>query len=144
MAKEAAMVFAVDPDKPDVPALAPIALWTGIAVMVGAIAALILAFSGYDWVNDVYAFAAAVLAFLIALILIAQGKILELLAVVSFRVKVRYGTETAAPSLGMLAATAAAGTPGGEKRPPIIPQRQPERVIQIPESQAREQGVRLR
>jgi hypothetical protein len=140
------MVFEIDPDKPDVPALAPIALWTGIVVMIGSIMALILAFSGYDWVNDIYALAAAVLAFLIALILIAQGKILELLAVVSFRVKVRVGMDSGSSllkSLPTMAATAAAAG-AGEKRPPIIPQRTPDRVIHIPESQAREQGVRLR
>lgn len=136
------MVFNVDPDKPDVPALAPIALWMGVTTMIGAIGSLILAFSGYDWVNDIYALAAAVLAFLIALILIAQGKILELLAVVSFRVKVRVGVESGTSLLGALPVI----TPGagGEKRPPIIPQKQSERVIHIPESQAREQGVRTR
>ncbi len=137
------MVFEIDPDKPDVPALAPIALWTGIVVMIGSIMALILAFSGYDWVNDIYALAAAVLAFLIALILIAQGKILELLAVVSFRVKVRVGMDGGSSLLKSLPTMAAAAA-AGEKRPPIIPQRTPERVIHIPESQAREQGVRLR
>lgn len=136
------MVFKVDPDKPDVPALAPIALWTGVTVMVGSLGSLILAFSGYDWVNDIYAFAAAVLAFLIALILIAQGTILELLAVVSFRVKMKVGVETGGGLLGALPTFTT--TAGSEKKPPIIPQRTPERVIHIPESQAREQGVRLR
>ncbi|MBM3512756.1 MAG: hypothetical protein FJX59_03470 [Alphaproteobacteria bacterium] len=137
------MVFQIDPDKPDVPALAPIALWMGVTTMIGAIGSLILAFSGYDWVKDVYAFAAAVLAFLIALILIAQGKILELLAVVSFRVKVKVGVEGSSSLLANLPTLASPAT-GGEKRPPIIPQKKPERVIHIPESQAREQGVRTR
>jgi hypothetical protein len=135
------MVLQIDPDKPDIPALATIALWTGVTVMVGAIAALILAFSGYEWINDVYAFAASVLAFLIALILIGQGKTLELLAVVSARVKSRMAMEHALPTMGLMTT---AVTPSGEKRPPIIPQKKPERVIHIPDSEAREQGVRLR
>lgn len=125
----------IDPNKPDVPALANIAKWTGVTVMIGSIAAMILAFSGYEWVNDVYAMAASVLAFLIALILIGQGKTLEMLAVVSARTKSRFAVEHAVP-LAMTGATA-------DKRPtPIVPQK--ERVIHIPESQAREQGLRLR
>ena len=110
------MVFEIDPDKPNIPALAPIALWTGIVVMIGSI---------------------------MALILIAQGKILELLAVVSFRVKVRVGMDSGSSLLKSLPAAAATAGPG-EKRPPIIPQGTPERVIHIPDSEAREQGVRLR
>lgn len=125
----------IDPNKPDVPALARIALWTGVTVMVASIAAMMLAFSGYDWVNDVYALAASVLAFLIALILIGQGKTIEMLAVISARTKSRFAVEHALP-LGMPAASA-------EKRPaPIVPQK--DRVIHIPDSQAREQGFRLR
>jgi hypothetical protein len=130
----------IDPNRPDVPALARIALWTGVTVMIASIAAMMLAFSGYEWVNDVYALAASVLAFLIALILIGQGKTLEMLAVVSARTKSRFAVEHAMPSLGQPGMTM---NPGAEKRPPpIVPQK--ERVIHIPESQAREQGVRLR
>ena len=126
----------IDPDKPDIPALARIALWMGVAVMIGSIAAMMLAFSGYDWVNEVYALAASVLAFLIALILIAQGKTLELLAVVGARTKSRFAVEHALPMAGMT------GMAAEKKPPPIVPQK--ERIIHIPESQAREQGVRLR
>jgi len=125
----------IDPNKPDVPALARIAMWTGVTVMIASIASMMLAFSGYEWVNDVYAMAASVLAFLIALILIGQGKTIEMLAVVSARTKSRFAVEHALP-LAMTSTTA-------DKRPaPIVPQK--ERVIHIPESQAREQGIRLR
>ncbi|MDX2225140.1 MAG: hypothetical protein SFV21_20455 [Rhodospirillaceae bacterium] len=134
------MPFTIDPDKPDVPALARIALWTGVTVMVGSVAALILAFSGYEWVNDIYAFAAAVLAFLIALILIGQGRTMEQLAVISVRVKSRFATEGAIPVL----LVTPGGASGETRPPPIIPQRQKERVIHIPEQQAREQGVLLK
>jgi hypothetical protein len=133
------MPFTIDPDKPDVPALARIALWTGVTVMIGSVVALLLAFSGYDWVNDIYAFAAAVLAFLIALILIGQGRTMEQLAVISVRVKSRFATEGVIPGL-----TVTPGAGGETRPPPIIPQRPKERVIHIPEQQAREQGVLLK
>jgi hypothetical protein len=126
-------MFDVDPDKPDIPALARIQLWMGVTCMVGSVVALLLAFSGYEWVNDVFAFAGAIGAFLIALLFVGQAKTLELQAVISARVKSRFAME------GL-----ARGAVSGERKPAIIPQKQVERVIKVPEKDAREQGVRLR
>jgi hypothetical protein len=133
---EAAMVFQIDPDKPDIPAIAKILQWMGVFCMIGCISSLLLAFSGYEWVNDVYAFAGAVMALLFALLFVGQAKTLELQAVISARVKSRFAMEGA---MGGLAVPA-----GGERKPGIIPQKVTERVIKVPEKEAREQGVRLR
>ncbi|MDX2143648.1 MAG: hypothetical protein SFV19_09860 [Rhodospirillaceae bacterium] len=132
------MVFHIDPDKPDIPAMATILQWMGIFCMIGCISALLLAFSGYEWVNDVYAFAGAIMALLFALLFVGQAKTLELQAVISARVKSRFAMEGALGGLGGLPAA------GGERKPPIIPQKQTERVIKVPEKEAREQGLRLR
>jgi hypothetical protein len=132
-------MFEVDPDKPDIPALARIQLWMGVVCMIGSVVSLLLAFSGYEWVNDVFAFAGAIGAFLIALLFVGQAKTLELQAVISARVKSRFAMEGMARGMAGLPNNA-----GGERRPPIIPQKQTERVIKVPEKDAREQGVRLR
>jgi hypothetical protein len=132
------MVFQIDPDKPEIPAIATILQWIGVLCMVGCISALLLAFSGYDWVNDVYAFAGAIAALLFALLFVGQAKTLELQAVISARVKSRFAMEGAIGGLGSLPPAA------GERKPPIIPQKQAERVIKVPEKEAREQGLRLR
>ena len=128
-------MFEIDPDKPEIPALARIQLWMGVFCMIGSIVSLLLAFSGYEWVNEVYTFAGAIAAFLIALLFVGQAKTLELQAVISARVKSRFAME------GMARTMAA---PGAEKKPPIIPQKQTERVIKVGEQEAREQGLRLR
>jgi hypothetical protein len=131
-------MFEVDPDKPDIPALARIQLWMGIVCMIGSVASLLLAFSGYEWVNDVFAFAGAIGAFLIALLFVGQAKTLELQAVISARVKSRFAME------GVM--RGAAGLPLGmtERKPGIIPQKQTERVIKVPEKDARAQGIQTR
>jgi hypothetical protein len=129
------MVFQIDPDKPDIPAMARILQWSGVVCMIGCISSLLLAFSGYEWVNDIYAFGGAVVALLFALLFIGQAKTLELQAVISARVKSRFAMEGVVTGL----------TPSsGERKPTIIPQKQAERVIKVPEKEAREQGVRLR
>ncbi|MBL8644108.1 MAG: hypothetical protein JNK21_09245 [Rhodospirillaceae bacterium] len=129
-------MFDVDPDKPDIPALARIQLWMGVFCMIASICALLLAFSKFEWVNEVFAFAAAIGIFLIALLFVGQAKILELQAVISARVKSRFAME------GM--ARSAMPAAGAERKPPIIPQTKGERVIKVGEQEAREQGLRLK
>ncbi|MSO98540.1 MAG: hypothetical protein EXR11_10040 [Rhodospirillaceae bacterium] len=131
-------MFEVDPDKPDIPALARIQLWMGIVCMIGSVVALLLAFSGYEWINEVLAFASAIGAFLIALLFVGQAKTLELQAVISARVKSRFAME------GTMAGLTAMANQSGERKLPVIPQKQTERVIKVPDKDAREQGVRLR
>lgn len=128
-------MFDVDPDKPDIPALARIQLWMGVLCMIGAVVSLLLAFSGYDFVNEVYAFAGAIGIFLIALLFVGQAKTLELQAVISARVKSRFAMEGMARSMT---------TTTGDKKPAIIPQKTGERIIKVDEKQAREQGLTLR
>lgn len=128
-------MFDVDPDKPDIPALARIQLWMGVFCMIGSIIALLLAFSGYEWINEVYAFGGAIIVFLIALLFIGQAKILELQAVISARVKSRFAMEGMARTL----------TSGpGERKLPIIPQAKGDRVIKVGEKEARDSGLRLK
>jgi hypothetical protein len=128
-------MFDVDPDKPDIPALARIQLWMGVFCMIGSIVALLLAFSDYEWVNEAFAFAGAIGIFLIALLFVGQAKILELQAVISARVKSRFALE------GMARAMAPGVT---ERKLPIIPQVKGERIIKVGEQEAREQGLRLK
>jgi hypothetical protein len=132
-------MFELDPDKPDIPALARIQLWMGVLCMIGSVISLLLAFSGYEWINEVYAFAGAIGAFLVALLFVGQAKTLELQAVISARVKSRFAMEGIARAMP--------GMPGGlsgDRKPGIIPQKQTERVIKVSEKDAREQGLRLR
>jgi hypothetical protein len=132
-------MFEVDPDKPDIPALATIQLWMGVLCMIGAVIALLLAFSGYEWINDVYAFAGAIGAFMIALLFIGQAKTLELQAVISARVKSRFAMEGVARGMAGLPSSSS-----GDRKPAIIPQKQTERVIKVSEKDARDQGLTLR
>jgi len=132
-------MFEVDPDKPDIPALATIQLWMGVVCMIGAVISLLLAFSGYEWINDVFAFAGAIGAFMIALLFIGQAKTLELQAVISARVKSRFAMEGVARSMAGLPTSS-----GVDRKPNIIPQKQVERVIKVSEKDARDQGLTLR
>ena len=134
------MVFEIDPDKPNIPALARILSGMGILCLIGSAVSGMLAFSAYTWVNENYAMAGAVAGFLLALIFIGQAKILELLAVVSARVKSRFAIDNMAkimPSTGGPAAP-------GEKKPNLITQPVKERVIHVSEEQARQQGFKVR
>ncbi len=128
-------MFDVDPDKPDIPALARIQLWMGVLCMVASIVSLLLAFSGYEWINEAYAFAGAIGIFLIALLFVGQAKTLELQAVISARVKSRFAMEGMARNM----------TPGSlERKLPIIPQAKGDRVIKVGEQEARAQGINLK
>ncbi len=133
------MVFEIDPDRPDVPALARILSGMSVLCLIGSAVFIMLAFASYDWINESYAMAGSVGAFSIALIFAGQAKILELLAVVSARVKSRFAIENL-----VKATSATPGGPAPEKNPPPITQPIKERVIQVSDQQAREQGFKLR
>ena len=130
------MAFEIDPDKPDIPALARILSVMGMLTLMGSIISLLLAFSGYAWVNEIYAMAGAVGAFLLALLFVGQAKTLELLAVVSARLKSRFAIEAMAKPLPPSAPAAA--QPLARAAP------QKERIIHVPDDQARQQGFKVR
>jgi hypothetical protein len=138
-------MFEIDPDKPNIPALARILSGMGLLCLIGSVIAALLSFSDYSWLNEAYAMGGAVAAFLLALVFFGQAKILELLAVVSARVKSRFAIDgitktTGAPSL---MPTITPGPPAAV-RPGIITQPVKERVIHVPDEQAREQGFKVR
>ena len=129
------MVFEIDPDKPNIPALARILSGIGLLTLLGSVMALMLAFSGYAWVNEIYAMAGAVGAFLLALLFVGQAKTLELLAVVSARLKSRFALEGVAP---------AGAAPLAPEKRPVAPAQGKERIIHVPDDQARQQGFKIR
>jgi len=131
-------MFEIDPDKPSIPALARILSGMGILCMIGSITSLLLAFSGYSWINEIYAMAGAVGAFLLALVFVGQAKTLELLAVMSARLKSRFAMESMVKHQH---ATAAPTTPAQSFSRSTV---QKERIIHVPDDQAREQGFKVR
>ena len=135
-------MFEVDPDKPDIPALARILSGMGLLLLVGCVIGRMLAFSGYAWVNEIYAMAGSVAAFLLALLFFGQAKILELMAVIAARTKSRFAIEGAVEKLKSGAVTAApASSPswaGPTARPPKG------RVIHVPDDQARQSGFKVK
>ncbi len=135
-------MFEIDPDKPNIPALARILSGMGILCLIGSVVFLMLAFSDYEWLNETYAMAGAVAAFLVALIFAGQAKILELLAVVSARVKSRFAIENLAKA--NMQTSASIPQPPLDKKPGVITQPVKERVIHVPDDQAREQGFKVR
>jgi hypothetical protein len=141
-------MFDIDPDKPNIPALARILAIMGMFLLVASIGAMMLAFSGYEWINEIYAVAAAVGAFLIALVFFAQGKIIEQLAVVSARVKSRFAIDAAVKTLQATGAAPSAGVSAPSPSPaPNTAWSGPkpkERVIHVPDDQARQSGFNVR
>lgn len=132
-------MFEIDPDKPDIPALARILSVIGMLSLIGSIGSLMLAFSGYTWVNEIFALAGALGAFLLALVLLGQAKTLEMLAVVSARLKSRFAIEALAKSIPGPA------TPGPASSQTFArPGVQKERIIHVPDDQARQQGFKVR
>ena len=129
------MVFEIDPDKPDVPAIARILFWLGAFSLIGSVVSMLLTFSKLSWVNPTFVMATAVGAFVLALLLIGQAKTLELLALVSARVKSRFAIEHTL--------LAKAGAPAAAVEPKLPTATAPAvgRVISIPEQVAREQGL---
>jgi hypothetical protein len=130
------MVFDIDPDKPDIPAIARILSTLGLLLLIAAVGLIFAAFSHFVWLNTNYCFIGAVGCFFLAVVLIGQAKTLELLALVSARVKSRFAIERA-----VMTPAAAAPAPTPSALPTAS---QKERVISIPESVAREQGVTTR
>ena len=128
------MVFEVDPDRPDIPAIARILSGMGIICLLGAVLGMFLALSGYPWVNDTYAMVGAVAAFVLALVFVGQAKTIELLAIVSARVKSRFAID----------ALVKARQETAEKKLAPITQPPKERIIHVPNDQAREQGFKVR
>src|SRR5438552_3578732 len=107
------MVFEIDPDKPNIPPIARILSGMGALCLIGSVIAVLLAFSGYSWVNEITAMIGAVGALLLALLFVGQAKTLELLAVVSARLKSRFAID----ALAKVAMPAAAA----EKKLPVTP-----------------------
>ncbi len=139
------MVFEIDPDKPDIPALARILSAMGLLSLLGSIIALLLAFSGYDWVNEIYAMAGAVGAFLLALVFVGQAKTLELLAVVSARLKSRFAIDALAKTApGMSSSTAVTPSLTPPSQSFARPGAAKERIIHVPDEEARQQGFKVR
>lgn len=133
-------MFEIDPDKPSIPALARILSGLGLFLLVASVGAMMLAFSGYEWINEIYAIVAAISAFLCALMLFAQAKIIEQLAVVSARVKSRFAIDAAVKTMQGASAAPTAPTPNAAWSGP----KPKERVIQVPADQARQSGFNVR
>ncbi|MCC6914777.1 MAG: hypothetical protein IT566_13835 [Rhodospirillaceae bacterium] len=131
-------MFDIDPDKPNIPALARILSGMGLLLLVGSLVSMLLAFSGYAWVNEIYAMAGAGGSFLLALLFLGQAKIIEALAVVSARVKSRFAIDAAAAKVGAVPAapnTAWAGPAAKASK---------DRIIHVPDEQARQSGFKVR
>jgi hypothetical protein len=130
------MVFEIDADRPNSPGIARILSILGMLSLIFSVGLLLGAFSQFAWINTTYAFGGAAGAFMFAVVMIGQAKTLELLAVVSARVKSRFALE------GMMRSQApAAPADAAPKLPMATPGAKPDRVISIPESVAREQGL---
>lgn len=130
------MAFSFNDDKPKSPAIARILNFMGWTSIVGCACGIMLAFSGYPWVNDIYAMLGAGGAVILGILFIGQAKTLEALTILNARMKSRFAME------GMTgAASAALGE--SSNSPPIIPQRK-ERVVKISADDARKFGVQTR
>ncbi len=137
-------MFDVDPDKPDIPALARMLSGMGILCLIGSAISALLAFSGYAWVNEITAMAGAGAGFLLALIFVALGKIIEQLAVISARVKSRFAIDGLARTATTGVVPTAAPAQSLMPKPGVITQPVKERVIHVPDEQARQQGFKIR
>ncbi len=129
------MAFSFKDDRPNPPAIARILNFLGWMSVIGCACGIILAFSGYTWVNEIYAMAAAGASILLGVLFIGQAKTLEALTILNARMKSRFALEGLSGSAAL-----------GEKtsgRPPIVPQRK-ERVVKISDEDARRSGVRTR
>jgi hypothetical protein len=105
--------------------------------LIGSVGAILLSFSRFAWATPAMTMAGAVGAFFLAVILIGQAKAIELLAVVSARVKSRFALEH-------LTIPAAAPAASAEPKLPLVTATPKERVITIPEEVARQQGLTRR
>lgn len=129
------MAASFNPDNPKPPAIARILAFMGWISIIGVASGVMLAFSGYPWVNELYALVGSAGALILGVLFIGQAKMLEGLSVLNARMKSRFALEN-------IGASAALGE-AVPKRPPIIPQKK-ERVVKISETEARSSGVRTR
>ncbi|NKB42984.1 MAG: hypothetical protein GKS03_01775 [Alphaproteobacteria bacterium] len=125
------MAFSFNEDKPTSPAIARILNFMGWTSIIGCACGVMLAFSGYPWVNDVYAMAGSGIAIILGILFIGQAKTLEALTILNARMKSRFALEGLTGSAALGEAT---------NSPPIIPQRK-ERVVKISAEDARRSGV---
>lgn len=134
------MIVALNEDRPSPPAIARILGFMGWASVIGCACGIMLAFSGYDWVNDMYALLASGGAIIIGILFIGQAKTLEALTILNARMKSRFALEgmTGSAALGETVAK-----PKSSSAPPIVPQRK-ERVVKISAEEAKRSGVRPR
>jgi len=139
------MAFDIDPDKPNTPALARILSGMSMLCLIGSAVAAMLSFSAYDWVNEGYAMAVAGGGFLLALLFAGQAKTLELLAVVSARLKSRFAIDGLTKGTPLMpgAVVPTVTQPLTTQGRPIT-QPLKERIIHVPDDQAREQGFKVR
>ena len=129
------MVVALNEDRPSAPAIARILSFMGWMSIIGCACGVMLAFSGYDWVNDVYAMAGSGVSILLGILFIGQAKTLEALTILNARMKSRFALEGMSGSAALGESTKAAA--------PIIPQKK-ERVVKISADDARRSGVQTR
>lgn len=125
------MAFSFNEDKPTSPAIARILSFMGWMSIIGCACGIMLAFSGYPWVNDVFAMAGSGVAIILGILFIGQAKTLEALTILNARMKSRFALEGLTGSSALGEAT---------NSPPIIPQRK-ERVVKISAEDARRSGV---
>ena len=125
------MAFNFNDDKPTSPAIARILNFMGWTSIIGCACGVMLAFSGYTWVNDIYAMAGSGAAIILGILFIGQAKTLEALTILNARMKSRFALEG-------LAGSAALGE--STSKPSIIPQKK-ERVVKISAEDARRSGV---
>lgn len=131
------MAFSFNDDKPKSPAIARILNFMGWTSIIGCACGIMLAFSGYPWVNDIYAMAGSAAAIILGILFIGQAKTLEALTILNARMKSRFAME------GMTGMASAALGESNTSNPPIIPQRK-ERVVKISAEDARKFGVQAR
>ena len=130
------MVVALNEDRPNPPAIARILGFMGWMSIIGCACGVMLAFSGYPWVNDLYALLASGAAIILGILFIGQAKTLEALTILNARMKSRFALEGLSGSAALGESTTVS-KPGS---PPIIPQPK-ERVVKISAEEAKRMGV---
>jgi hypothetical protein len=130
------MVFEVDPDKPNTPAIARMLSGMSVLSLVASGICILFLFSAYDGADETYTMIGAGATFMLALIFVGQAKTIELLAVVSARACARFAMENAAKPWAPLLSP----TPNA----PPLRQSQKERLIHVSEEQTRQPGFNLK
>ncbi len=129
------MAYSFNDDRPNPPAIVRILNFMGWTSILGCICGVMLAFSGYDWVNDLYAMLGSGVSIILGILFIGQAKTLEALTILNARMKSRFAME------GLTTGSTALGE--STKTPPIIPQKK-ERVVKVPDELVRQSGLRTR